>query len=48
MIFLNPYYWFMNAWFRRVRLMTTAEMFEARLWKAHAAWPAFTRWSRSA
>jgi Na+/proline symporter len=31
MIFLNPYYWFMNVWFRRVRLMTTAEIFEVRL-----------------
>ena len=31
MIFLNPYYWFMNVWFRRVRLMTTAEIFEERL-----------------
>ncbi|MGD1029795.1 MAG: hypothetical protein ABSA05_01520 [Opitutaceae bacterium] len=31
MIFLNPYYWFMNVWFRRVRLMTTAELFETRL-----------------
>ncbi len=31
MIFLNPYYWFMNVWFRRVRLMTTAELFECRL-----------------
>ena len=27
MIFLNPYYWFMNVWFRRARLMTTAELF---------------------
>jgi Na+/proline symporter len=31
MIFLNPYYWFMNVWFRRARLMTTAELFEERL-----------------
>ncbi len=31
MIFLNPFYWFMNVWFRRVRLMTTAELFEVRL-----------------
>lgn len=30
-IFLNPYYWFMNAWFRRVRLTTTADLFEDRL-----------------
>lgn len=31
MIFLNPYYWFMNVWFRRVRLVTTADLFEDRL-----------------
>jgi SSS family solute:Na+ symporter len=31
MIFLNPYYWFMNVWFRRARLMTTAELFEERM-----------------
>jgi solute:Na+ symporter, SSS family len=31
MIFMNPYYWFMNVWFRRARLMTTAELFEERL-----------------
>lgn len=31
MIFLNPYYWFMNLWFRRARLMTTADLFEDRL-----------------
>lgn len=31
MIFLNPYYWFMNLWFRRVRLVTTADLFEERL-----------------
>ena len=31
MIFVNPYYWFMSVWFRRVRLVTTAELFEARL-----------------
>lgn len=30
-IFLNPYYWFMNAWFRRVRLTTTADLFEDRM-----------------
>ena len=30
-IFLNPYYWFMNAWFRRVRLTTTADLFADRL-----------------
>ena len=30
-IFLNPYYWFMNLWFRRVRLMTVADLFEDRL-----------------
>lgn len=31
MIFLNPYYWFMYPWFRRVRLTTTADLFEDRL-----------------
>lgn len=31
LIFLNPYYWFMNSWFRRVRLVTTADLFEERL-----------------
>lgn len=31
MIFLNPYYWFMYSWFRRVRLTTTADLFEDRL-----------------
>ena len=31
LIFLNPYYWFMNLWFRRVRLVTTADLFEDRL-----------------
>ncbi len=31
LIFLNPYYWFMNVWFRRARLTTTAELFEERL-----------------
>jgi len=31
MIFLNPYYWFMNVWFRRVRLVTTADLFVDRL-----------------
>lgn len=31
LIFLNPYYWFMNMWFRRVRLVTTADLFEDRL-----------------
>jgi len=30
-IFMNPYYWFMNMWFRRVRLVTVAELFEERL-----------------
>jgi Na+/proline symporter len=27
---MNPYYWFMNAWFRRVRLVTVADLFEDR------------------
>ncbi|HEY0944158.1 MAG TPA: hypothetical protein VGD81_02795 [Opitutaceae bacterium] len=31
LIFLNPYYWFMNVWFRRVRLVTMADLFEDRL-----------------
>jgi len=31
LIFLNPYYWFMNVWFRRTRLVTTADLFEERL-----------------
>ncbi len=31
LIFVNPYYWFMNSWFRRVRLVTTADLFEDRL-----------------
>lgn len=31
LIFLNPYYWFMNVWFRRVRLTTTADLFTDRL-----------------
>jgi SSS family solute:Na+ symporter len=30
-IFMNPYFWFMNTWFRRVRLVTVADMFEDRL-----------------
>ncbi|MGE4487996.1 MAG: sodium:solute symporter [Kiritimatiellales bacterium] len=29
-LFLTPYFWFMNTWFRRVRLMTMAELFEDR------------------
>lgn len=29
-LFMNPYYWFMNAWFRRVRLVTLADLFEDR------------------
>src|SRR5690606_20620590 len=29
-LFLTPYYWFMNPWFRRVRLITMAELFEDR------------------
>ena len=31
LIFVNPYYWFMNTWFRRVRLVTSADLFEERL-----------------
>ena len=30
-LFMNPYYWFMNLWFRRARLMTVADLFEDRL-----------------
>jgi solute:Na+ symporter, SSS family len=30
-VFMNPYYWFMNVWFRRVRLVTVAELFQERL-----------------
>jgi len=29
-VFMNPYFWFMNVWFRRVRLMTSADLFEDR------------------
>lgn len=29
-LFMNPYYWFMNAWFRRVRLVTVADLFDDR------------------
>ncbi|MBI5382892.1 MAG: hypothetical protein HZA31_13420 [Opitutae bacterium] len=29
-IFMNPYYWFMNVWFRRVRLTTMGDLFEDR------------------
>jgi solute:Na+ symporter, SSS family len=29
-LFMNPYYWFMNLWFRRVRLITVADLFEDR------------------
>lgn len=29
-LFLTPYYWFTTVWFRRVRLTTTAELFEDR------------------
>src|SRR5688572_24215813 len=31
MIFLNPYYWFMYSWFRRVRLTTMGDLFAHRL-----------------
>ena len=30
-VFMNPYFWFMTTWFRRVRLVTVADMFEDRL-----------------
>jgi SSS family solute:Na+ symporter len=29
-LFTGPYYWFMAGWFRRVRLVTMAELFEER------------------
>ncbi len=29
-VFMNPWFWFMNTWFRRVRLVTAAELFEDR------------------
>jgi Na+/proline symporter len=29
-VFINPYYWFMNVWFRRVRLLTMADLFVDR------------------
>ena len=29
-VFTGPYYWFMAGWFRRVRLVTMAELFEER------------------
>ena len=31
MVFMNPYFWFMNVWFRRVRLMTMADLLEQRM-----------------
>ena len=30
-VFMNPYFWFMNTWFRRVRLITVADLFQDRL-----------------
>jgi len=30
LLFINPYLWFMNGWFRRVRLVTVADLFEDR------------------
>ncbi|MSU24706.1 MAG: hypothetical protein EXS32_12905 [Opitutus sp.] len=29
-VFMNPYFWFMNVWFRRVRLTTLSDLFETR------------------
>ena len=29
-IFLNPFYWFVYVWFRRVRVVTVADLFEER------------------
>lgn len=39
-VFMNPYYWFMNLWFRRARLITTADLFEDRFgdWGLGAAY----------
>ncbi len=36
-LFMNPYYWFMNAWFRRVRLVTVADLFHDRFGKRSLA-----------
>jgi len=30
MVFMNPYYWFMNVWFRRARVLTMADLFVER------------------
>lgn len=29
-LFMTPYYWFMNVWFRRARLVTVGDLFEDR------------------
>ena len=29
-VFMNPYFWFMNVWYRRVRLVTVSDLFEDR------------------
>jgi Na+/proline symporter len=29
-VFMNPYYWFMATWFRRVRVVTSGDLFEDR------------------
>ena len=29
-VFMSPYFWFMNVWFRRVRLTTISDLFEDR------------------
>ncbi len=31
MVFMNPYFWFMNVWFRRARLITMADLIDDRL-----------------
>lgn len=36
-LFLTPYYWFTNVWFRRVRLTTMADLFEDRFGKRFLA-----------
>jgi SSS family solute:Na+ symporter len=37
LLFVTPYFWFFNVWFRRVRLTTTAELFEDRFGKRFLA-----------
>ncbi len=37
-IFLNPFYWFVYVWFRRVRVTTVADLFEERFNSRGLAW----------